>query len=117
LLNSYTINEALSGNLRKLNGFLHLSDGVKWHRSPQFKQCCDQYNIKLCESSGYSPDFNAIELFWNIIKQKTKSKNPKSQRELENAIDDTLNDLSLNVIQACKKQDSESILYSNYLIK
>jgi hypothetical protein len=50
------------------------------------------------------PDFNAIELVWNIIKQIIKNKNPKSQRELENAVDEALNDLSLNVIQACIKK-------------
>ncbi len=66
------------------------------------------HNTKLCEWPGYSPDFNTIELVWNIIKQKTKNKNPKSQRELENAIDEALNDLSLNVIQACIKKGSES---------
>ncbi|CAF4219231.1 unnamed protein product [Rotaria sordida] len=44
-----TVNEALSGNLRKLNGFLFISDGVKWHRSAQFKRWCDKYNIELCE--------------------------------------------------------------------
>ena len=73
-----TFNEALSGNLRKLNGFLYISDGVKWHRSAQFKQWCDQYNIELCEWPGYSSDFNAVEVVWNIIKQKIKTKNPKS---------------------------------------
>ncbi|CAF4452259.1 unnamed protein product [Rotaria sp. Silwood2] len=72
-----TVNEALSGNLRKLNGFLFISDGVKWHRSAQFKRGCDKYNIELCEWPGYSPDFNAIELVWNIIKQKVKNQKSK----------------------------------------
>jgi hypothetical protein len=49
-----TVNEILSGNLRELNGFLYVSDGIRWHRSAQFKQWCDQYNIELCESPGYS---------------------------------------------------------------
>jgi transposase len=61
-------------------------------------------NSAGCEWPGYSPDFNAIELVWNIVKQKTKIKNPKSQCELENAIDDALNDISLNVVQACIKK-------------
>ena len=65
---------------------------------------CDQYNIELCEWPGYNPGSNAIELVWNIIKQKVKNKSPKSQHELENAVDDALNDLSLNVIQACIKK-------------
>jgi hypothetical protein len=50
------------------------------------------------------PDFNSIELVGNIIKQIIKNKNPKSQRELENAVDEALNGLSLNVIQACIKK-------------
>ncbi|CAF1066025.1 unnamed protein product [Rotaria sordida] len=99
-----TVNEALSEHLHKFNGFLYISDGVKWHRSTKFKKLCDQYNIELCEWPGYSPDFNAIELVWNIIKQKIKNKNPKSQRELENAVDEVLNGLSLSVIQACIKK-------------
>jgi hypothetical protein len=36
-----TVNEALSGNLRQSNGFLYISDGVKWHRSSQFQHWCD----------------------------------------------------------------------------
>ena len=98
------VNEALSGDLRKLNGFLYVSDGVKWHRSAQFKRWCDQYNIELCEWPGYSPDFNAVELVWNIINLEIKTRNPKSQGELENAVDEVLNNLSLNIIQACIKK-------------
>ncbi len=98
------VNEALSANIRKLNGFSFISDGVRWHRSAQFKRWCEHYNIELCEWPGYSPDFNAIELVWNIIKQKIKNKNPKSQRELENAVDEACNELSLNIVQKCIKK-------------
>ena len=49
------------------------------------------YNIELCKWPGYSPDFNAIELIWNIMKQKIKPKNLKSQDELQNAVDEVLN--------------------------
>ena len=59
--------------------------------------------MELYQWSGYSPDFNAIELVWNIIKQKIK-KNSKSQHELKNGMDKVLNGLSLNVIQACIKK-------------
>ncbi len=90
--------------MNKILNDLYVCDGVKWHRSAQFKQWCHQHNIQLCKWPGYSPDFNAIELIWNIIEQKIKNKNPKSQDELENAVDDALNDLSLNVIQACIKK-------------
>ena len=96
-----TVSESLSEHLGQLNGFSYISDAVKWHGSSQFQQWCDQHDIQLCEWPGYSPDFNAIELVWNIIKQKVKRNNPKSQRELENAIDQALNDISLNVVQAC----------------
>ena len=99
-----TVNEVLSGNLRELSGFLYVSDGVKWHRSAQFRQWCDQCNIELCEWPCYCPDFNAIELVWNIIKQKAKSKKPKSQNELEIAIDQALDSLSLSVVQSCIKK-------------
>ncbi|CAF1515077.1 unnamed protein product [Rotaria sp. Silwood1] len=108
-----TVNEALSENLRKLNGFLFISDGVKCHRSTQFKRWCDEYNIELCEWPGYSPDFNAIKLVWNIIKQKIKTKNPKSQRELENAIDEALDGLSLIAIQACIKKTQK--IYQHFV--
>ncbi|CAF5131493.1 unnamed protein product, partial [Rotaria sp. Silwood1] len=57
-----TVNEALSENLRQLNGFVYISDEVKWHRSPRFQQRCDRQNIKLCEWSDYSPNINAVEL-------------------------------------------------------
>ncbi len=65
---------------------------------------CDEYDIELCEWPGYSPDFNAIELIQNIIKQKVKNKNPKSQDELENPVDEAFDGISLNVIQACIKK-------------
>jgi transposase len=65
---------------------------------------CDQYNIELCEWPGYSPDFNAIELVWNIIKHKVKNKDPKSPHELENAVDEALDELSLSAIQSCIKK-------------
>ncbi|CAF0993582.1 unnamed protein product [Rotaria sp. Silwood1] len=111
-----TVNQALSKNLWELNGYLYVSDGISWHRSAQFNEWCDRYNIELCEWPGYSPDFNAVELVWNIIKQKVKTKNPKSQRELENAIDGVLNNLSLSVIQSCirKTQNVYGQFVSSY---
>ncbi len=41
---------------------------------------------------------------WDIIKQKVNNKNSKLQHELENAFDEALNGLSLNVIQSCIKK-------------
>ncbi|CAF4373017.1 unnamed protein product, partial [Rotaria sp. Silwood2] len=96
-----TVDLLLSEHLPQLNGYLYVSDGIKWHRSAQFKQWCHQYDIELCEWPGYSPDFNAIELVWNIVKQNVKMKNPKSQGELEGAVDEAIDELSLNFIQAC----------------
>jgi hypothetical protein len=56
------VNETLSAHIRRLNGFSYVLDGVKWHRSAQFKQWCEQNNIESCPWPGHSPDFNAIEL-------------------------------------------------------
>ncbi|CAF0963006.1 unnamed protein product [Didymodactylos carnosus] len=98
------VNEVSSANIRKLNSFSFISDGVRWHRSAQSKRWCEHYSIELCEWPGYSPDCNAIELVWNIIKQKTYNKNAKSQRELENAVDEACNELSLNIVQKCNKK-------------
>ncbi|CAF4929330.1 unnamed protein product, partial [Rotaria socialis] len=39
-----------------------------------------------------------------ILNYGNGQKNPKSQDELENAVVEALNDLSLNVIQACIKK-------------
>ncbi|CAF1625327.1 unnamed protein product, partial [Adineta ricciae] len=55
-------------------------------------------------SQKYGPDFNAIELIWNIIKQQVKKKNPKSQNEWENTVDQAIYSLSLNVVQSCIKK-------------
>ncbi|CAF4981966.1 unnamed protein product [Rotaria sp. Silwood1] len=98
------MNEALSADIEALGGFVYVSDGVKWHRSAQFRQWCKQHDIKLCNWPGYSADFNAIELVWNVIKQEIKNKNPKSQRELEDATDEVCSNLSLNVVQSCIKK-------------
>ncbi len=110
------VNEALSEDIEALNGFVYVSDGVKWHRSAQFKRWCERHDIELCNWPGYSADFNAIELVWNIIKQQIKNKNPKSQRELENAADEVCGNLSLNVVQSCikKTQTVYSHVVSSY---
>ncbi len=111
-----TVDEALSEEIEALNGFIYVSDGIKWHRSSQFRQWCEQHDIELCNWPGYSADFNAIELVWNIIKQKVKNKNPKSQRELQNAVDETCRNLSLNVVRSCikKTQTIYSHVVSSY---
>lgn len=79
----------------------YVSDGISWHRSVQFKQWCDRCNIELYEWPDGSPEFNAIELVWNIIKQKMKSKNPNSQNELDNAVDEVLQNFSSSAIESC----------------
>ena len=43
---------------------------------------------------------------WYIVNEWKKG---STQRELESAIDEALHDLSLNVVQACIKKDSENI--------
>lgn len=45
-----------------MGSHLYVSHGIKWHRSAQFKLCCGQYNIKLCEWPDYGHDCNAIGL-------------------------------------------------------
>jgi hypothetical protein len=99
-----TVDEALSEDRKALNGFIYVSDGVKWHRSTQFRRWCEQHDIELCDWPSCSADFNAIELVWNIIKQEVKTKNPKSQSELENAVDEACSNLSLNVVRSCIKK-------------
>ena len=99
-----TVNEALSEDIKTLNGLIYVSDGVKWHRSTQFRRWCEHHDIELCDWPGYSADFNAIELVWNIPKQEVKTKNPKSQSELENAVDEACNNLSLTIVRSCIKK-------------
>ncbi len=70
---------------------------------------CFQYNIEFCEWPDYSSDFHAVEL----IKQKIKNKNSKSQRDLENAVDEARNDLSLHPIQECIKKSQT--LYEDFV--
>ncbi len=43
-------------------------------------------------------------MVWNIIKQEIKNKNPKSQRELEDAADEVYSNLSLTVVRSCIKK-------------
>ncbi len=107
------MNEALSEDIEALNGFVYVSDGVKSYRNAQFRRWCD---IELCNWPGYSTDFNAIELVWNIIKQEIKNKNPNSQRELQNAVDEVCSNLSLNVVPSCikKTQTVYSHVISSY---
>lgn len=62
-----TVNAALSEDIDSLNGFIYISDGVKWHRSTLFQRWCEQYDMQSSNWPGHSADFNAIELIWNII--------------------------------------------------
>ncbi len=68
-------------------------------------------DIELCDWPGYSADFNAIELVWNIIKQEVKTKNPKSQSELENAVGEACSSLSLNVVRSCTQKTQTIYLH------
>ncbi len=72
-------------------------------------------DIELCDWPGYSADFNAIELVWNIIKQEVKTKNPKSQSELENAVGEACSSLSLNVVRSCIPKRLKQFIYMLYL--
>ena len=83
-----TVDVALSKDMEASNDFSYASGAVKRHQSVQFRGRCEQYDIELCNWPGYSTDFNAIELVWNIIKQEVKNKNLKSQSELKNAMDE-----------------------------
>jgi hypothetical protein len=53
-----------------------------------------------------------LKWFGTLSNRKFK-KNPKSQRELENTIDEVLNGLSLSVIQACIKKTQN--LYQQFV--
>ncbi len=73
----YIISELKKGsiNVRQTARFLNCHINTV---STQFRQWCEEHDIELCDWPGYSADFNAIELVWNIIKQEVKAKNPKS---------------------------------------
>ena len=51
---------------------------------------------------------------WHIIKQKVKSKKLQSQNELENAVDQALYNLSLNVVQSCIKKRLKQYIHMLY---
>jgi transposase len=40
------------------------------HRSKISKKFLDENGIKVIYNVPYSPSFNGIELFWNLVKQK-----------------------------------------------
>ncbi len=44
---------------------------------------------------------------YKLTEERVKSKHPKSQNELENAVDEVLQNLSLNVVQSCIKKTQE----------
>ena len=49
----------------------------------------------------YSPDFNAIEFIWKILKDNVESKTPKNINELEEAIKNSWDQITLSQINNC----------------
>jgi transposase len=49
-------------------------DNARAHIGKEVKEYCEKSNLELMFMPGYSPEFNAIEALWSVIKRRVKAR-------------------------------------------
>ena len=65
---------------------MFMQDGARCQFSKLVSNFYEKKNIKMLDWSGNSPDFNPIQNFWAILKDKVADDYPTSAKDLEMAI-------------------------------
>ena len=59
-------------------------DNAKWHKSAKTKDIIENSGNKIMYLPAYSPDFNPIENYWAITKNRLKQKQFKYKKLISN---------------------------------
>lgn len=74
---------------------------LKPHWAKPARQWFGDHGLQLLDWPPHSPEFNAIEYVWHSLKEMVRMTQPKTQAELEAAVDEACVPISQKVIQGC----------------
>ena len=74
-------------------------DGAPPHRPLKVKEYIRDNGLSILDHPANSPDPNPIELIWAYMKGRVEKLKPQSQQGLEDAIFDTWEEISKEVVQ------------------
>ncbi|KAL4467933.1 hypothetical protein ABPG72_022847 [Tetrahymena utriculariae] len=80
------------------NGFYVVQDNAPCHRSKKTLDHLKQENISFLQHPPNSPDLNAIELVWLILKRKIQKLRPQNQQQLESL-------MNIECLQQCADKE------------
>lgn len=84
----------------KLKDYIFMQDNDPKHTSKLVKEFLSEKNIKTLDWPAQSPDCNPIENMWRIIKLEVSKSQPKTKRELKEAVINAWNNIT---IEQCQK--------------
>jgi transposase len=77
----------LTPHISKLHHNFFYQDNIPLHKTPNMLAWFEDNGLELIDIPSYSPEFNAIEYVWSWLKKYVQTQQPKTQTELEQAID------------------------------
>ncbi|CAF4636912.1 unnamed protein product [Rotaria sp. Silwood1] len=87
LINSHTTTSHLGPHVHKCRRYAVAQDKLRSHWAKLVRQWFNDHGLKLLDWPPHSPEFNAIENVWHSLKETVKTAQPKTQAELEVAVD------------------------------
>ncbi|CAF3687694.1 unnamed protein product [Rotaria sp. Silwood1] len=98
---SFICTSHLGPHVHKCRRYAAAQDKLRSHWTVSVRQWFDDNGLKLLDWPAHSPEFNAIEYVWHLLKETVKTAQPKSQAELEAVVDQACHLISQKVIQGC----------------
>ncbi|CAF1522742.1 unnamed protein product, partial [Rotaria sordida] len=77
----------LGPHVHKCRRYAVAQDKLRSHWAKPVRQWFNDHGLKLLDWLPHSPEFNAIENVWHSLKETVKTAQPKTQAELEAAVD------------------------------
>ncbi|CAF2819120.1 unnamed protein product [Rotaria sp. Silwood2] len=91
----------LGPHVHKYRRYAVAQDKLRSHWAKPVRRWFNDHGLKLLDWPPHSPEFNAIENVWHSLKETVKTAHPKSQAELEAAVDQACHLISQKLIQGC----------------
>ncbi len=104
-MNKYDYIQLLEENIKKhprvMRRHYFVQDRAAWHTAELVKKWFQENELPLINLPTKSPNLNAIELIWSILKNHVQKMNPTSQKSLEKAITNACENLDQKIIKQC----------------